>query len=106
MATMATATTPLGAPGTVVEEEVGQQIDDLFDDRYAVIILDSDVTTFAEVEQACMELFGYSGPEAAALAMRVHTTGAALAAVMAEGDALLAVRQLRQRNVRARSERL
>ena len=106
MATMATATTPLGASETIVEEEVGQQIDDLFDDQYAVIILDSDFTTFAEVEQACMELFGYSGSEAAALAMRVHTTGEALAAVMAEGDALLAVQQLRQRNVRARSERL
>ena len=49
--------------------------------RFAVVVMDSDFTTFAEVENACIELFGYTPDEAAALSMRVHTTGEAVAVV-------------------------
>jgi ATP-dependent Clp protease adapter protein ClpS len=89
-----------------VEGDVANKLRELFDRDFAVIIMDSDFTTFDEVEQACMALFGYTRPEAEALSMRVHTTGEALAAVLAEEDARKAARQLRQRNVRARIEKV
>jgi ATP-dependent Clp protease adapter protein ClpS len=94
------------APGVTVEEEVADKIGELFDRHYAVIILDSDFTTFAEVEGACVALFGFTPDEAAALAVKVHTTGEALATVLPEAGARRAVRALRARNVRARIERL
>lgn len=88
------------------EEDIAGKVRDLFGQDFAVVIMDSDFTTFDEVERACMALFGYSRPEAEVLAMRVHTTGEALAAVMAEDPARRAVRQLRQRNVLARVEKI
>jgi ATP-dependent Clp protease adapter protein ClpS len=106
MRPVVTATVQPGVADPVTEDHVEQQIDVLFGDRYAVIIMDSDDTTFAEVERACVELFGYTGSDAAALAMRVHTTGEALAAVMGQREARAAVRTLHRRNVRARSEKL
>jgi len=87
-----------------VGEEVAEKVRDLFDKHYAVVIMDSDFTTFAEVEHACMDLFGYTLDEATTLSMRVHTTGEAVAAVMEEQPARAAVRQLRRRNVLARVE--
>jgi ATP-dependent Clp protease adapter protein ClpS len=88
-----------------LEGEVADKVRDLFDRDFAVIILDSDFTTFDEVERACMALFGYTRPEAEALSMRVHTTGEALAALLTEDAARQAVRQLRRRNVLARIEK-
>jgi ATP-dependent Clp protease adapter protein ClpS len=88
------------------EEDVAAKVRDLFGEDYAVIIMDSDFTTFDEVERACMALFGYSRPDAEALSMRVHTTGEALAAVLTELEARQAVRQLRRRNVLARAEKV
>lgn len=87
------------------EEEMADKVRDLFGDDYAVIIMDSDFTTFDEVEQACMALFGYSRSQAKALSMKVHTVGEALAAVLAEEEARRSVRQLRRRNVLARVEK-
>jgi ATP-dependent Clp protease adapter protein ClpS len=89
-----------------VEDDVASKVRSLFDEDFAVIIMDSDFTTFDEVERACMALFGYSRPDAEALSMRVHTTGEALAAVLAEPKARQAVRQLRRRNVLARVEKV
>lgn len=101
---------PLAFPDVEIrqdtEEDMADKVKDLFGQDFAVVIMDSDFTTFDEVERACMALFGYSRPEAEALAMRVHTTGEALAAVMAEDPARRAVRQLRQRNVLARVEKV
>lgn len=88
------------------EAEIADKVQDLFDEEFAVIIMDSDFTTFDEVERACMALFGYSKAEAETLSMRVHTAGEALAAVMPEDHARQSVRQLRRRNVRARAEKL
>ena len=67
--------------------------------------MDSDFTTFEEVETACMSLFGYTRAEAENLSMRVHTTGEALAAVQPEAQARASVRRLKARNVLARAER-
>lgn len=92
--------------GHRVEDDIAEKLRDLFGEDYAVIIMDSDFTTFDEVERACIALFGYTRSEAQALSMRVHTTGEALAAVMTEMKARLAVRQLRQRNVLARVEKV
>ncbi|MDA8309011.1 MAG: ATP-dependent Clp protease adaptor ClpS [Actinomycetota bacterium] len=87
------------------EGDVADKVRELFDQDFAVIIMDSDFTTFDEVERACIALFGYTRPEAEALSMRVHTTGEALAAVMPEEEARQAVRALRRRNVLARVEK-
>jgi ATP-dependent Clp protease adapter protein ClpS len=87
------------------DEAVDDQLRELFGKDFAVIIMDSDFTTFEEVERACIALFGYTRPEAEMLSMRVHTTGEALAAILPEADARLAVRKLRQRNVLARVEK-
>ncbi len=89
-----------------VEGDVADKLRELFDKDFAVIIMDSDFTTFDEVERACIALFGYTRPEAEALSMRVHTTGEALAAVLAESAARQAVQQLRRRNVLARVEKV
>ena len=88
-----------------VDGELADKVRRLFDGDFAVIIMDSDFTTFDEVESACIALFGYTRPEAEALSMRVHTTGEALAAVLPEEPARQAVRQLRRRNVLARVEK-
>ncbi len=90
----------------IVEGDVADKLRELFDRHFAVVIMDSDFTTFDEVERACIALFGYTRPEAEALSMRVHTTGEALAAVQPEEEARQSVRQLRKRNVLARVERL
>ena len=97
---MPTATPPAVIPA----DDLAETIDGIFERHWAVVIMDSDVTTFAEVEGACISLFGYTAPAAAALAMRVHTTGEAVAAVLAEAEARRAVGSLRRRNVRARAE--
>jgi ATP-dependent Clp protease adapter protein ClpS len=99
-------TLPAVQVAETVEEDVASKVRDLFDEDFAVIIMDSDFTTFDEVERACIALFGYSRPDAEALSMRVHTTGEALAAILVESKARQAVRQLRRRNVLARVEKV
>ncbi len=89
-----------------VDDDVAGKVRELFDQDFAVIIMDSDFTTFDEVERACIALFGYTRPEAEALSMRVHTAGEALATVLPEQEARQSVRKLRQRNVLARVEKV
>lgn len=98
------ASAPAITAPVVPQEILAEAVDEIFDGRYAVVIMDSDFTTFAEVEGACMTLFGYTAAEAAALAMRVHTTGEAVAAVLPEAEARRAVGALHRHNVRARAE--
>jgi ATP-dependent Clp protease adapter protein ClpS len=102
--------TPLSPPYVDVRQElegdVADKLRELFDQDFAVIIMDSDFTTFDEVERACIALFGYTQPEAEVLSMRVHTTGEALATVLPEHEARQAVRHLRRRNVLARVEKV
>ena len=101
---------PLSLPDVDTRSELDEDVEiklrELFGKDFAVIIMDSDFTTFDEVERACIALFGYTRPEAEALSMRVHTTGEALAAVLPEHEARQAVRSLRQRNVLARVEKV
>ena len=94
------------ASGVIDDQDLDHQVGEVFDDLYAVVILDSDLTTFAEVEGACVSLFGYTTGEAEALAMRVHTTGQAVAAVLGRKEATRAVRDLRRWNVRSRLEKV
>ena len=96
--------TQIAVPGVDADQEMAEKVRDLFGRHFAVVIMDSDFTTFAEVETACMVLFGFTADEAAALSMRVHTTGEAVAAVIAEQPARTAVGALRRRNVLARVE--
>ncbi|MGH9109039.1 MAG: ATP-dependent Clp protease adaptor ClpS [Acidimicrobiales bacterium] len=96
----------VATPDVGVDEDIGDKVRELFGDDFAVIIMDSHFTTFDEVERACIALFGYSAGDAKALSMKVHSTGEALAAVLAEDEARLAVRQLRRRNVLARIEKI
>jgi len=100
---------PVSLPDVEVQPDLEGDVDDklreLFGHDFAVIIMDSDFTTFDEVERACIALFGYTRAEAEQLSMRVHTTGEALAALLPEHEARQAVRKLRQRNVLARVER-
>lgn len=98
--------TQTAAPDAAIDDEIADKVGEAFEGHYAVIILDSDFTTFAEVEGACVALFGYTPEEAAALAMKVHTVGEALAAVLGESEARRAVRSLRARNVLARLEKV
>jgi ATP-dependent Clp protease adapter protein ClpS len=93
-------------PDLVTATDIESSIGDLFANHYAVVILDSDFTTFAEVEGACVVLFGYTPADAAALAMTVHTAGEAVAAVMGEHEARKATRSLRRWNVRSRLEKV
>jgi ATP-dependent Clp protease adapter protein ClpS len=91
-------------PDVTEQDWIVEQVGEVFDHLFAVIIMNSDFTTFAEVEGACVTLFGYTPDDAAALAMKVHTTGEAVAAVIAEQEARRAVRALRRWNVRSRVE--
>lgn len=91
-------------PDVTEQDRIAEQVGEVFDDLYAVVIIDSNVTTFAEVEGACVALFGYTPDEAAALAVKVHTTGEAVAAVLAQDRARQSVRSLRRWNVRSRIE--
>ena len=93
-------------PDLVTDVHIESSIGDMFANHYAVVILDSDFTTFAEVEGACVVLFGYTPGDAAALAMTVHTSGEAVAAVMGEDEARKAARSLRRWNVRSRLEKV
>lgn len=90
--------------------EIPLDIDGLFDDlfaqRWEVVILDSPYTTFAEVEKACIDLFSYTLNEAKALALKVHNHGEAIAAIMSEREARDAQIALAARNVRSRIQRV
>ena len=86
--------------------ELDGVFDNLFDDRWEVIILDSPYTTFAEVENACIDLFSFTKGEAHTLALKVHNVGQAVAAIMSEEGARKAAVELTARNVKNRIQRI
>jgi ATP-dependent Clp protease adapter protein ClpS len=96
----------IAMPDTTHDTTIEQAVDDLFDDAFAVVILDSDTTTFDEVELACVEMFGFTRSAAHELALHVHHRGSAVAAVLPRHAAEEAARQLTARNVRSRLERM
>ena len=80
-------------PSTIVELPVlaDEDIDAFFDfeDLWAVIVWNDDVTTFQTVIQAFVEIFGHTVERADKLAWQIHRTGKAVAAVRPHALAFL-----------------
>jgi len=72
-----------------------------FEDLWAVVVWNDDVTTFQTVIQAFVEIFGHSVERADELAWRIHRTGKAVAAVRPKDEAEAAVYALHQRRIQA-----
>jgi ATP-dependent Clp protease adapter protein ClpS len=72
-----------------------------FEDLWAVIVWNDDVTTFQTVIQAFVEIFGHTFERADQLAWKIHRTGKAVAAVRPKVEAEAAVHALHQRKIQA-----
>ena len=72
-----------------------------FEDLWAVVVWNDDVTTFQTVILAFVEIFGHSVERADELAWRIHRTGKAVAAVRPKDEAEAAVHALHQRKIQA-----
>ncbi len=103
-ATPDTAVPDTARPDTDIERDIAGAVDTLFEGHFAVLIVNSDVTTFEEVVRALGALFGYPPDDAYALALEAHHTGEAVVAVLARQPARAAVGALRRRHVPARME--
>ena len=77
-----------------------------FDDLWAVVVLNDDVTTFATVITALVEIFHHTPAAAEALAWTVHHDGRAQVAVGDETFAQDGAMALHQRGIQATIERL
>jgi ATP-dependent Clp protease adaptor protein ClpS len=97
-------TSTLDHPSTINLPEVADRdIDAFFDfeDLWAVIVWNDDVTTFQTVIEAFVEIFGHSVERADQLAWRIHRTGKAVAAVRPKDEAEAAVHALHERKISA-----
>ena len=85
---------------TVVADE---DIDAFFEyeDLWAVVVWNDDVTTFQTVIQAFVEIFHHSVERADQLAWTIHRTGKAVAAIRPKDEAEAAVRDLHRRKISA-----
>ena len=72
-----------------------------FEDLWAVIVWNDDVTTFQTVIQAFVEIFGHTVERADQLAWKIHRTGKAVAAVRPKDEAEAAVHALHLRKISA-----
>ena len=72
-----------------------------FEDLWAVIVWNDDVTTFQTVIQAFVEIFGHTVERADQLAWTIHRTGKAVAAVRPKDEAEAAVHALHLRKISA-----
>ncbi len=72
-----------------------------FEDLWAVIVWNDDVTTFQTVIQAFVEIFGHTVERADQLAWTIHRTGKAVAAVRPKDEAEAAVHALHLRKIQA-----
>ena len=92
-------------PSTIVELPVlaDEDIDAFFEfeDLWAVIVWNDDVTTFQTVIQAFVEIFNHSVERADQLAWTIHRTGKAVAAIRPKEEAEAAVRDLHRRKISA-----
>ncbi len=91
-------------PSTINLPEVADaDIDAFFDfeDLWAVIVWNDDVTTFQTVIEAFVEIFGHTVERADQLAWRIHRTGKAVAAVRPKDEAEAAVHALHRRKISA-----
>ena len=95
-------------PSTIVELPVvaDEDIDAFFEfeDLWAVIVWNDDVTTFQTVIQAFVEIFGHTVERADKLARRIHRTGKAVAAVRPKDEAEAAVHALHLRKISAQPQ--
>ncbi len=72
-----------------------------FEDLWAVIVWNDDVTTFQTVIRAFVEIFGHTVERADQLAWKIHRTGKAVAAVRPKDEAEAAVQALHRRGISA-----
>ena len=86
-------------PSTIVDEDVDAFF--AFEDLWAVIVWNDDVTTFQTVIQAFVEIFGHTVERADKLAWQIHRTGKAVAAVRPKDEAEAAVHALHLRKISA-----
>jgi ATP-dependent Clp protease adaptor protein ClpS len=88
-------------PATI--DVVDEDIDDFFtfEDLWAVIVWNDDVTTFQTVIQAFVEIFGHTVERADQLAWKIHRTGKAVAAVRPKDEAEASMRALHGRGISA-----
>ena len=95
--------TGFSLPDTVVEasSETKAEINAMFADMYQVIVHDDDVTTFATVITALVQLFDHDVEEAEGLAMQVHRNGTATAAVLEKAEAEAGVKGLQSFKITA-----
>ena len=93
----------LGHSNPVRPVVVDEDIDAFFDyeDLWAVIVWNDDVTTFQTVIQAFVEIFGHTVERADKLAWQIHRTGKAVAAVRPKDEAEAAVHALHLRKISA-----
>jgi ATP-dependent Clp protease adaptor protein ClpS len=92
-------------PSTTIELDVlvDGDIDAFFafEDLWAVVVWNDDVTTFQTVIQAFVEIFGHTVERADQLAWKIHKTGKAVAAVRPKDEAEAAVHALHGRKIQA-----
>lgn len=81
-------------------------LDNAFGDLWSVVVLNDDVTTFATVITALVEVFHHTPEAAEALAWTVHRTGRAQVAVGDEAFATTGVEELHRRGIQAVAEPL
>jgi ATP-dependent Clp protease adapter protein ClpS len=92
-------------PSTTIELDVlaDEDLDAFFafEDLWAVVVWNDDVTTFQTVIQAFVEILGHTVERADQLAWRIHRTGKAVAAVRPKDEAEAAVHALHLRKIQA-----
>ena len=92
-------------PSTTIELPVlaDEDVDAFFEyeDLWAVIVWNDDVTTFQTVIQAFVEILGHTVERADQLAQTIHRTGKAVAAVRPKDEAEAAVHALHLRKIQA-----
>lgn len=88
------------------ELRVEDLLDDAFDDLWSVVVINDDVTTFATVITALVEIFHHTPAAAEALAWTVHRQGRAEVAVGDEAFARDGVAALHARRIQATAEPL
>jgi len=91
---------------TTTELRVEDLLDGAFDDLWSVVVINDDVTTFATVITALVEIFHHTPAAAEALAWTVHHQGRAEVAVGDEAFARDGVAALHARRIQATAEPL
>ena len=90
---------------TMTRNDLEQEISEIFDSLWAVIVHNDDVTSFATVIEALKTLFRHPHAEAERLAWVVHEKGQAVVAVLSEEEAKTGVDGLHGFGVQASTRR-